>query len=226
MRDWSTKENHGAVDGDASAGSDKNGFADRQFAGGDRLDRAGASHGRLVRKEFEEVADRLAASTHRQVLQELHDQNKQSDDLRGEKLADRRRSDDRDRHRQLHGHAARENVLERLPENRLPADQKTGDPDHAYRREGLPHSEPHGCCGGGDQGDARRLDPIERVNGLVIVVSGFIATVIVRLAFSGRRYRVSLRNVGTRATTRSFLCCLGCHDADPAVTSGRRAGHR
>ena len=168
-----------AVDGDAPAGSDKDRIADGKVLGRDGTDGAGAAHSDLARQEFEKIADRLAATTYGHALEHLRDQDEESDDERGEELADRRRRDDGDRHRQLHRHAPLEEVLERLLEDRPAADQQAGDADYADRGNRLPYPEPERPRGKRNEGNPHGFHPSK---GMVMVVVFMVMVVLTIIA--------------------------------------------
>ncbi|GAA3277586.1 hypothetical protein GCM10020258_59430 [Sphingomonas yabuuchiae] len=120
--------------------------------------------------------DRLAAAPDRQALQYLSDEHEQRDDQRCEELADRRRRDDGDRHRQLHRHAALEDVLESFLYDRPTADKEARDADHANGGEWLPSTKPDERCGKRDKSDANGFLPLER---MLVVVPVFVVVVVV-----------------------------------------------
>ena len=131
--------------------------------GGDGPDRTGTADRDLAWQELKKIADRLTATADRQALQHFSDENEQGDDQSGEELADGRRCDDGNRHRQLHRHAPLDNIVEGLLQNRPAADQKADDTDDADSRERLPDPEPHGRSRDGHKGNTGGFEPLKRM---------------------------------------------------------------
>ena len=124
---------HLAVYRNASAWGDQDGVTDGKFLGRNRTDRTRAPHRDLSRQEFEQIADRPASASHRHSLEDLRHQHEKCNDQRRKELTDCGGSHDRNRHRQLHRHAALEDVLERFLQDRPATDQEAGDANKADR---------------------------------------------------------------------------------------------
>src|SRR3989344_3378323 len=190
-----------------AAGGDQDGIAHGQFRGGDGPDRAGATHRDLAWQEFQKVADRPAATTNGQPLQYLGDEDEQGDDQCREDPADGGRRADGDRHRQFHRHAARDDVLESLLEDRPAADQKADDADDADRREWLPDAEPHGGRRDRNKGNTCGFLPFE---GMVVIMPVFMIVIFMMMVMivmmrGFRNDRARFSDVGQRAAMGGTL---------------------
>ncbi|MGH7087322.1 MAG: hypothetical protein ACREFQ_00295, partial [Stellaceae bacterium] len=112
---------------------------------------------------------------------------------------------DRDRHRQFHRHAALDDILEGLLENRPAAYQQADHADDADCWERLPDSEPHRGRRDCDEGDAHGFRPFE---GMIVIVAVLMVAIlaipmvvlkIVMARFGGRRNCACFGGVGWRA---------------------------
>lgn len=189
---------HGTVDGNPAAGRDQDGLAHRQLIRRDGPDRTGAADRDFTWQEFEKIADRFAATADGQAFQHLRDENEQGDDQRRKELADGRRRGDGDRHRQFHGHAALDNVLEGLLEDSPAANQKADDADDADRRKRLPDAEPHGRRRNRDKRDASGFRPFERMG---VIMAEFVIMVMLMVAVG----MIMVRRVGPNQARLSGL---------------------
>ena len=110
----------------------------------------------------------------REAFEDLRCENERRNHQRGKKFANRQRGDKGDGHRKFHRHAAIENVLQRLFENRIAPDQRSHQADHAYPLERLPEMEPDGRSGEGDKDYAKYLEKFETMFVLVLMVVVFL----------------------------------------------------
>ena len=99
-------------------------------------------------QEVEHVLNRAPATTDRQPFENLGRKDERRDDQGGEELTDCQSSNKRNGHRELHRHPALDDVLERFFEDRIPTNQRGGEPNDADSMKRLPQMEPH--CGGGE----------------------------------------------------------------------------
>ena len=103
------------------------------------------------------------APADRQVLEHLGDQHEEDDDERRERLADRERRDERDRHRQLHRHPPLPERLEGLLEDRVAADERRREGHRVDLQERLPRQEPGYRDRNGDKPDADEIASVDVV---------------------------------------------------------------
>ena len=180
------------------------------------------AHRHRARQKLEQIADRLAAAADGHVFQHFGDQNEQGDDERGKKLADRGCRDDRNRHRQLHGHAAFNDILEGLLDDRPASDCQPEDSDDADVGIRLQDAEPHGCRSKADDGDANRL-PATRKRGRVVflVIPMLVLEIMARPVLVPGRGSDSafLRPISEGGPT----ALLQSHDRYALFTSGKSA---
>ena len=121
-----------AIDGDSAAGTNDNDFAGKDGLRGHFDNLAVPQHTGRLREEVQHVLDGSPAPADGQPFQNLGRQHKRGNHQRCKELADRQRRNQRDGHRELHRHAPLEDVLERLLEDRIAANQRSRQPDHAH----------------------------------------------------------------------------------------------
>jgi len=96
-------------------------------------------------------------------FENLRRKNERGDDQRREEFPDGERGDKCDRHGKLHRHAALKNVLERFPEDGIPADQRGHQTDDAHAGERLPKAKPDGYCSQRHKDNAEHLQKFKAV---------------------------------------------------------------
>jgi len=109
------------------------------------------------------MTDSPSAAPHRQPFDDFGDQHEESNQQRGEELADSRRRRQRDGHGKFHGHAPLEQVRNRFLEDWIAADGDTGQsqpvdstgsrdparPDQQKNQRHQYHSSPFDAASGG-----------------------------------------------------------------------------
>ena len=137
---------------------------------GTRIVGAVAAHDGRGRQAIEKISTGATAPPDGQALENLGDEHEEGDDERREELADDERGPERNRHRQLHRHAALTEVLPRFGEDRPAANDRPRQTEDAQTRaERLPHAKPDHAGDDGNRDDPSELNPFERVRMLGIV---------------------------------------------------------
>ena len=132
-------------------------------------DLAVSEHARGLGKKVQHVLNGAAPAADGEPFENLRCEDKRGDDQRGEELADRQRGNEGDGHGELHRHAALKNVLERLFEDGVAADQRGHQADDAYPVERLPEMKPNRRRGKRDKDDAKYLDQFKAMFMFVVL---------------------------------------------------------
>ena len=123
-----------------------------------------------LREKVQHVLNGAPSTSHGQPFKYFGCQDKGSNDQRGEELPNSQRGDERDGHRKLHRHAPLDDVLERLLEDGVAADQRGYQSDDADTMEGLPQVKPHCRRCRCDEQDAKYVDQFETMVVVVLFV--------------------------------------------------------
>src|ERR1700739_4908777 len=159
--DASVAADHFAIDGYPAAWPNEDDFARK-----DRLRRhlkslPIAEYGGSLWEGVQHIWNCAAASADSQSFEDFGGEYESCDHQRGEKLADRKRGDQRDGHGQLHRHAALDDVLERLFEDGIAANQRCHQSNHADTVERFPQMKPDGYSRQCHKNDTQNLDEFE-----------------------------------------------------------------
>src|SRR5450755_143420 len=117
-----------AVYGYASAWIDQYRIADSEFLSLNHRDAPRPTHRHRARQELKQIADRVAAPSHRHAFEHFGNQYAKRDYECREEFTDRRSSDDRNAHGDFHGHPSCEDVFSGLADDRPAAND---EPDNA-----------------------------------------------------------------------------------------------
>src|SRR5690348_1751329 len=128
----------------------------------------------MPRQCINELFNCSASATDRIALEQLRKENKECDHHRRKKLSDRQRRQQRDRHRQFHGHTALEEIFPGLLIDRKSADHGSGERQPVTVHEWTP---PAGQAG--DDDDTHKSQPdIFTSPGFVMMVMAMVIMLV------------------------------------------------